>query len=62
MAHLIEQARARHAEAEMAFRRRALIARVCGRDPKIEEAAVEAHHKAYIACERELEGGKRVES
>ena len=52
--NLIEQARARHAEAEMSFRRRALIARVLGRDASIEDRAVEDHHRAVVACTREL--------
>lgn len=46
--HLIEQARAKHSEAEQTFRRRALIARVLGRDPGVEDAAVEAHHRSWM--------------
>lgn len=52
---LIEAARARHSEAEMDFRRRALVARILGRDPELEMDAIEAHHRAFVACSREID-------
>ncbi len=51
---LIAAARSRHAEAEEAFRKHARTAVSQGLDPTPELRLVERHHRAVVACDREL--------